>query len=243
VTAPEKIAMRIAIRRERRRRSGSDHPGLKNSHSWPPFFDRLERLTHSLALTHKTESPLFILVSTDLFLRQGFRHAPYPLSNGWAATTLDQALDLLPKAPNVQLLVDINHTDVSVIETLDKLRRTGFDHPQHNLYLLLPAQDKVLLRFIKAIGPVRVINRQSPFRTIRKKLLNPSPLPFSRQSHFSRDEWLILTAMAQGRSLKSIASDHHKNYHRVTYRLTCIIARLKLKHRSALLHLLQKLSG
>lgn len=235
--------MRIAIRRERRRRSGSDHPGLKNTHSWPPFFDRLERLTHSLALTHKTESPLFILVSTDLFLRQGFRYAPYPLSNGWATTTLDHAIDLLPKAPQAQLLVDIRHTDASIIETLDRLRHISFENPQHHLYLLLPAQDKAVLRFIKSVGLVRIINRQAPFRTLRKKLLTPTPLHYDRKHHFSRDEWLILMALTQGRSLKSIASDYDKSYHRVVYRLARIVERLKLKHRSDLLHLLQKLSG
>lgn len=235
--------MRIAIRRERRRRSGTDHPGFKNPHAWPPFFDRLERLTHSLALTHKTDSPLFILVSSDRFLRQGFRFAPYPLSNGWVTSTLDLALDLLPRAPGVQLLVDVFYTEETAIETLDRLRRISFDYPQNLIHLITPTQDKKALRFMKAVAALRIISRQSPFRTLRKKLLMPQPVRFSRKSHFSRDEWLILMALNQGRTLKSIASDYDKNYHRVIYRLGRIVERLKLKHRSELIHLLQNLSA
>lgn len=235
--------MRIAIRRERRRRSGTDHPGFKNPHAWPPFFDRLERLTHSLALTHKTDSPLFILVSSDRFLRQGFRFAPYPLSNGWVTSTLDLALDLLPRAPGVQLLVDVFYTEETAIETLDRLRRISFDYPQNLIHLITPTQDKKALRFMKAVAALRIISRQSPFRTLRKKLLMPQPVRFSRKSHFSRDEWLILMALTQGRTLKSIASDYDKNYHRVIYRLGRIVERLKLKHRSELIHLLQNLSA
>lgn len=235
--------MRIATRRERRRRSGTDHPGFKNPHAWPPFFDRLERLTHSLALTHKTDSPLFILVSSDRFLRQGFRFAPYPLSNGWVTSTLDLALDLLPRAPGVQLLVDVFYTEETAIETLDRLRRISFDYPQNLIHLITPTQDKKALRFMKAVAALRIISRQSPFRTLRKKLLMPQPVRFSRKSHFSRDEWLILMALTQGRTLKSIASDYDKNYHRVIYRLGRIVERLKLKHRSELIHLLQNLSA
>lgn len=235
--------MRIAIRRERRRRSGTDHPGFKNPHAWPPFFDRLERLTHSLALTHKTDSPLFILVSSDRFLRQGFRFAPYPLSNGWVTSTLDLALDLLPRAPGVQLLVDVFYTEETAIETLDRLRRISFDYPQNLIHLITPTQDKKALRFMKAVAALRIISRQSPFRTLRKKLLMPQPVRFSRKSHFSRDEWLILMALTQGRTLKSIASDYDKDYHRVIYRLGRIVERLKLKHRSELIHLLQNLSA
>ncbi|CAH6635223.1 DNA-binding response regulator [Pseudocitrobacter vendiensis] len=235
--------MRIAIRRERRRRSGTDHPGFKNPHDWPPFFDRLERLTHSLALTHKTDSPHFILVSSDQFLRHGFRFAPYPLSNGWVTSTLDNALDLLPKAPGVQLLVDIYYTDAPAIETLDRLRRISFEYPQNYIHLIAPTQDKKALRFMKAVTALRIISRHSPFRTLRKKLLMPQPIQFNRKSHFSRDEWLILMALTQGRSLKSIASDHDKDYHRIIYRLGRIVERLKLQHRSELIHLLQNLSA
>ena len=87
-----------------------------------------------------------------------------------------------------------------------------------------------------------MLERQLTALAMQQTLLEaPAPVG-NRKEWFSRDEWPILQALSQGRSLRQIAQLQNRPYSRIIYRLSCILAKLGLNHRHELLHLLNNLS-
>ncbi|MBM3069786.1 LuxR C-terminal-related transcriptional regulator [Lelliottia sp. RWM.1] len=233
--------MRMTVRRYRRRRTGSDSLGFAHSPLRLPFFDRLEFLSQSVNQTRKTDAPFIILVTQDNFLRAGFLHGQYPLSNCYDYETLEPAFNALELWPSARLVVDTDSNTTTLIEMLDQLRRYSLYPPFLTPHLLIRADDYDTRLFCKAAGPFQILERQLPAAAIQQGLLEDEP-PGINKEWFSRDEWPVLQELSRGKSLRDIALAQNRPYSRVVYRLGCILDKLGLHHRQQLLHLLNNLS-
>ncbi len=234
--------MRMMVRRNRRRRAGSDSPGFTLSPSPLPFFDRLEFLSQAIHQTRKTDAPFIILVTQDNFLRAGFLHGHSPLSNCCDYLTLEAAFSALHHWPSARLVVDIDSRTTTLLEMLEPLRRYSLYPPFYTPHLLIRADDYDTRLFCKAAGPFQVLERQLTSRALHQLLLETSHPPGLRKAWFSRTEWLVLQELSRGLSLRQIALLHNSPYSRIVYRLRTILSRLGLDHRHDLLHLLNNLS-
>lgn len=235
--------MRMTVRRYRRRRTGSDTLGFTHSPLTPPFFDRLEFLSQSANLTHKTDAPFIVLVTEDHFLRTGFMNGQFPLSCCCDYSTLEDAFSALNQWPSARLVVDIESRSTSLIDRLDQLRRYSLYPPFLMPHLLVRADDYDTRLFCKTAGPFHVLERQLTAATLQRCLLEEKPAPGLPDEWFTRTEWPLLQALSQGKTLRQISVMQNRPYSRVIYRLSCILAKLGLNHRQQLLHLLNNLSG
>lgn len=234
--------MRMTVRRDRRRRTGSDSPGFARSRLHSPFFDRLEFLSQSINQTRKTDTPFIILATRDIFLRTGFQHGPSPMNNCDGYTQLEPAIEAMETWPRARLIVDVEHLTKSIIDTLSRLRRVSLHSPHPVVHLLIRADDYDTRLFCKATGPFHIIDRQTPANALLQALAESNPEPTKRREWFSREEWLIIQALSQGESLKTIALHRDRPYHRIVYRTARILNKLGLNHRQELLILLHRLS-
>ncbi|MCG3100955.1 DNA-binding response regulator [Enterobacter cloacae] len=234
--------MPMTVRRYRRRRTGSDALGFTHSPFAPPFFDRLEFLSQSSNLTHKTDAPFIILITEDHYLRTGLLNGPFPLSSCCNHTTLDDAFDALAQWPSARLVVDIESRSTGLIEKLDQLRRHSLYPPFLTPWLLVRADNYDTRLFCKAAGPFHVIERQLNAAVLQQTLLDARLPTGSDKDWFSRTEWPILQALSRGKTLRQIALMQNRPYSRIIYRLSRILLKLGLSNRQELLHLLNNLS-
>lgn len=234
--------MRMTVRRYRRRRTGSDALGFTHSPFAPPFFDRLEFLSQSTNLTHKTDAPFIILVTEDHFLRAGFLNGPFPLSSCSDYPVLEDAFSALNQWPSARLVVDIDSRATALIEKLDKLRRYSLYPPFLTPNLLIRADDYDTRLFCKAAGPFQVLERQLTASALQQCLLEAKTPQGSAKEWFTRSEWPLLQELSRGKTLRQIALMQNRPYSRIIYRLGCILTKLGLNHRQELLHLLNNLS-
>lgn len=234
--------MGMTVRRYRRRRTGSDALGFTRSPFAPPFFDRLEFLSQSTSLTHKTDAPFIILVTEDHYLRTGLMKGSFPLNCCADYTLLEDALAAVNQWPTARLVVDIDSRATPLIEKLDRLRRYCLYPPFLIPHLLIRADDYDTRLFCKAAGPFHVLERQLPAAALQQYLLETKPPQGSVKEWFTRSEWPILQELSRGKTLRQIALIQNHPYSRIIYRLGCILTKLGLNHRQELLHLLNNLS-
>lgn len=156
--------MGMTVRRYRRRRTGSDALEFTRSPFAPPFFDRLEFLSQSTSLTHKTDAPFIILVTEDHYLRTGMLNGNFPLSCCSDYPVLEDALSALNQWPSARLVVDIDSRATALIDKLDQLRRYSLYPPFLTPIYLSGQMITILACSAKRRGPFMYLNVSCPLR-------------------------------------------------------------------------------
>lgn len=230
--------MSIVMRRERRRRNLT--PAQSQARPLPHFalIERLDLLSY-----HGRSNENRILVTCDHFLAQGVRHSPAPLCYCAIYPELSEALNAVRGVQPTCLIVDIEGWPTPTLLILNQLLELQKRHPALEIALLTQEKTFAYRRFLQAACLCRLIDKHLELKQLR------DALQFSRRPHpsaprlFKAREWSILQLMAQGLSLCEIARYQQRPYHRITYRVNCIINLLHLEKRQQLLSLLQKISA
>lgn len=230
--------MSIMLRRERRRRNLTP----LQSHARPlPHFALVER--HDLLSHHGRANENRILVTCDYFLALGIHHSPPPLCYCTIYNNLDEALNVVRGTQPLNLIIDIEGWPVPTLDILNHLLDLHKRHPGLEISLITPEKAFSYRRFLQAACLCRLIDKHLELKQLRDALqYRRLPLPASHRL-FKTREWSVLMLMARGLSLCEIARHQQRPYHRITYRVNCIIALLRLEKRQQLLSLLQKISA
>lgn len=229
--------MRAVLRRDRRRRN------LLASQSNPLPLPHHALVEHSNLLEPGPRPPeLHTIITGDRFLAEGLRHSPAPLCYYPIVTNTDDALLALTKNNRASIIVDMDRLAVPVMSLIEQLRTLRIQQPEMQITLLTLNTDRGVLDFLHAACQARFIDKRLPLNELWEKLQRYKPLGADRERTFSHKEWRILQQMTQGYSLRVIAQNQQQPYHRVTYRIARILARLNLQRRLQLIQLLQRVS-
>ncbi|WP_417642039.1 hypothetical protein [Enterobacter kobei] len=233
--------MRIASRREKHRRERGD-TRITPHHKLPPLFiDRLERLSLQLHDKRPQPSATQLLVSSDRYLAFAFcRMLPVgrPIVFFPSLALAEPRLD---DHAMTTLMVDMASLTTSRFAATGTLRDLARRRADLNIYLLTSRHDPPVLQFFRAVGPFHLLERQQALASWHQALSVPPSLTPAVAS-FSAQEWQILTALAQGISLKDFSRQHRTPYHRIVYRVNRLIQRLQLPDRQSLILLLHRLT-
>lgn len=230
--------MRVMLRRERRRRNTMDFQG----HSLPlphnALVERGDLLSHTARYCDYR-----ILVTRDRYLASGIRHSPVPLCLCRIVDDIEDALNIVHQTQPLCLIVDLEGCGEPVIRLLDRLRALQERYPVMDIALITQETDPGSRLFLQAAFRCRIIDKRLALITAREALqlhAQPSPEP---PRLFKTKEWSVLMLMSNGLSLCQIARQQLRPYHRVIYRVGCILALLRLSHRHQLLRLLQRINA
>lgn len=230
--------MRVLLRRERRRRNVMDYQGnaLPLPHS--TLVDKLDLLRHPTR-----SAGLRVLVTRNHFLATGIRHSPLPLCHTTIYDDLSEALHHVRQSPPLSLIIDLEGWSVATLPLLNQLRELHQTYPALDIALIAAETETAARLFLQSACSCRFIDRRLALKTIRNELqLQGQRFTFPPRG-FKAREWSVLILMAQGRSLSEIARLQERPYHRVVYRMGCVLTLLGLGHRHQLLRLLQKING
>lgn len=230
--------MRIIQRRERRRRNVMALQGL----SLPLPHNTL--VEHG-ALRHHTAryGDRRILVTRDRYLASGIRHSPVPLSLCRIYDDINDALETLQQTQPLCLIVDLEDCQQPVISLLDQLRDVQRRYPELGMVLMTSETDPVSYPFLQRVCRCRIVDKHMALPMTREALLAQSLTPLLPQRLFKAKEWSVLLLMAKGHSLSHVARLQIRPYHRIIYRVGCILNLLGLGHRQHLLRVLQRVSA
>lgn len=233
--------MRVVLRRERRRRNINDIRGCRLPLPHYALIDRVDLLAQPVASRAASLNSTLILVTHDSYLANGIRHSPPPLSYSTIFTRLEDALHAQQKWTSARVIVDLNGGMSSILEIMSTLRSLSHKKPELTFDLLADSRDREILRFIEATCLCRIINRRFTLSMVQQSLAFPRVLFDNPRERFTRSEWEIIRLMAQGVSLRHIAEQQQRPYHRVIYRLTRILSLLQLQKRQQFIRLLQRI--
>lgn len=235
--------MRVMLRRERRRRNVIDFQG----HSLPlphnALVERNDLLNHTARYTD-----YLILVTRDKYLAYGVRYSPVPLCLCRIYDDLDEALRVVHKILPLCLIVDLEGWPQPTLILLDQLRALQKKYPTMEIVLITPNTDDLTRLFLQASCGCRIIDKRLALLQARSALqfndeaanhAAPPDLP----RRFKQKEWSVLMLMSQGHSLCNIARLQLRPYHRIIYRVGCVLTLLRLDHRQQLLRLIQRING
>lgn len=230
--------MRVMLRRERRRRNMMDFQG----HSLPlphnALVDRGDLLNHTARYCDYR-----ILVTRDHYLAIGVRHSPVPLCLCRIYDDFDEALNVVRQTLPLCLIVDLEGWSQPTLTLLDRLRDLQQRHPQIDIALITPETDRESLRFLQASCRCRIIDKRLALVQARHAFqLHDPPQPLVSRL-FKSKEWSVLMLMSNGHSLCNIARQQLRPYHRIIYRVGCVLSLLRLNHRQQLLRLLQRVNA
>ncbi|SNY62325.1 hypothetical protein [Enterobacter sp. CC120223-11] len=230
--------MRIILRRERRRRNVMALQGR----SLPLPHNTL--VEHG-ALRHHTArySDRRILVTRDRYLASGIRHSPIPLCLCRIYEDINEALATVNQTQPLCLIVDLEDCQQPVMSLLDQLRDVQHRNPELDIVLMASETDPVSYSFLQRVCRCRIVDKQIALPGTRDVLLAPSLTPLLPQRLFKAKEWSVLLLMAKGHSLSHVARLQIRPYHRIIYRVGCIMTLLGLGHRQQLLRVLQRVSA
>jgi fimbrial regulator len=235
--------MRVMLRRERRRRNIMDFQG----HSLPlphnALVERNDLLNHTARYTDYR-----ILVTRDKYLAFGVRHSPVPLCLCRIYDDIDEALQVVHHILPLCLIIDLEGWSQPTLILLDRLRALQKKHPAMEIALITPDTDSRTRLFLQASCGCRIIDKRLALLQARSALqlnqeLPKNNLPVSVPRRFKSKEWSVLMLMSQGHSLCHIARMQLRPYHRIIYRVGCVLSLLKLGHRQQLLRLIQRING
>lgn len=230
--------MSIILRRERRRRNFTSIQSHARS---LPHFALVER--HDLLSHHGRANENRILVTCDYFLALGIHHSPAPLCYCAIYDNLDEALNAVCGTQSLNLIIDIEGWPIPTLVILNHLLELHKRHPSLEISLITPEKNFSYRRFLQAACLCRLIDKHLELKQLRDALqYRRLPLPAPHRL-FKSKEWSVLLLMARGLSLCEIAHHQQRPYHRITYRVNCIISLLRLEKRQQLLNLLQKISA
>ncbi|MGU3413289.1 hypothetical protein ACLBW2_01700 [Enterobacteriaceae bacterium C23F] len=230
--------MRIILRRERRRRNVMALQG----HSLPlPHNALVERG----ALRHHTArySDRRILVTRDRYLASGIRYSPVPLCLCRIYEDINEALANIHQTQPLSLIVDLEDCQQPVMSLLDRLRDVQRRYPGLDIVLMTAEVDPLSSPFLQRICRCRIVDKHIALLQTRDALLAQSPTPALPHRLFKTKEWSVLVLMAKGLSLSHVARQQIRPYHRIIYRVGCILTLLGLSHRQQLLRVLQRVSA
>jgi len=230
--------MRIILRRERRRRNVMALQGR----SLPLPHNTL--VEHG-ALRHHTArySDRRILVTQDRYLASGIRHSPVPLCLCRIYEDINEALTTVHQTQPLCLIVDLEGCQQPVMSLLDRLREVQHRNPELDIVLIASKADPVSYSFLQRACRCRIVDKHIALPGTRDILLAKSLTPLLPQRLFKAKEWSVLLLMAKGYSLSHVARLQIRPYHRIIYRVGCILTLLGLGHRHQLLRVLQRVSA
>ena len=190
-------AMRMTVRRYRRRRTGSDALGFTHS-PFAPLFRPARIFEPVHPSTSQNRRALYYSGHGRSFPAHRFSERPVSLSSCSDYPTLDEAFQALNQWPAARLVVDIESRTTALMEKLDQLRRHSLYPPFLTPYLLVRADNYDTRLFCKAAGPFHVLERQSTAAALQHSLMDISPPQGSSKEWFSRGEWPILQELSRG---------------------------------------------
>lgn len=230
--------MRVMLRRERRRRNIMEFQG----HSLPlphnALVERSDLLNHTARYCE-----YHILVTRDHYLATGVRHSPVPLSLCRIFDDIDEALDVVHLTHPLGLIIDLEGQILPVITLLDRLRMLQQDYPALDIVLITPDVDPAAQRFLQATCHCRVLDKRLALFQARAALHLQSQVQTLLPRLFKAKEWSVLMMMSEGYTLCHIARLQVRPYHRIIYRVGCVLTLLRLNHRHQLLRLLQRVGA
>lgn len=235
--------MRTVRRRERRRRNMTEEQGYQLPLPHFALIESAELLNPTSGLTKNAADP--ILVTHDRYLIGGMRYSAAPLSHCRIYDTLADAFAAVKDAVAGNLIVDPEGLAQPLLTTLDLIRHQQKYAPTLSVTLLLSSSQRDVQRFIKSACRCRILNRHAVLDAVRLTPTAPeagADAPSAR-GDFNAREWDILIQLAHGRTLREIARAQQRPYHRIIYRLGCILTRLKYTQRQQLLRLLQQVNN
>lgn len=230
--------MRVILRRERRRRNIMDFQGHALPLPHNALVERSELLNHTVRYCDYR-----ILVTRDHYLALGVRHSPMPLCLCRIYDDIDVALNAICHTLPMCLIVDLEGWNLPIVTLLDRLRHVQQRYPAMDIALITSVTDADSLQFLQTACHCRIIDKRLALLQARHAL------QFHGQTHavlprlFKAKEWSVLMLMSQGHSLCHIARLQIRPYHRVIYRVGCVLSLLRLSHRQQLLRLLQRVNA
>ncbi|MFW0765990.1 helix-turn-helix transcriptional regulator [Trabulsiella odontotermitis] len=235
--------MRVVLRRERRRRNVTPVGGSRLPLPHYALVDRLDLLANPATNQVASLGDRLLLVTQDNYLATGIRYCPPSLACSTIFPCLEDALDARQKWGSSHIIIDLNGSTTSVLDTLHQLHLISQQQPELAVDLLTEVDDREIVHFIEASCLCRIIDRRITLSGVQQALAFPRVVFNNPRTRFSRQEWQIIRLMAHGMTLRNIATQQNRPYHRIIYRLTRILALLKLPKRQQFIRLLQRLSG
>lgn len=229
--------MRVMLRRERRRRNIMDFQGHSRPLPHNALVERNDLLNHTARYADYR-----VLVTRDNYLAFGVRHSPIPLSLCRIYNDFDEALHVVHKTLPLCFIVDLEGWPQPTLILLDRLRELQKKYQTMEIALITPDTHSRTRQFLQASCGCRIIDKRLALMQIRSALQLNSDTPDSLARGFKTKEWSVLMLMAQGHSLCHIARLQLRPYHRIIYRVGCILSLLELEHRQQLLRLLQRIN-
>lgn len=230
--------MRVMLRRERRRRNIMEFQG----HSLPlphnALVDRSDLLNHTARYCE-----YHILVTRDCYLANGVRHSPVPLCLCRIFDDIDEALDVVRLTHPPGLIIDLEGQNLAVFTLLDRLRMLQQKYPALDVVLLTPEVDTDAQLFLQAACHCRVLDKRLALFQARDALHPQNQNQPFLPRLFKAKEWSVLMMMSKGYALCHIARLQVRPYHRIIYRVGCVLTLLRLNHRHQLLRLLQRVGA
>ncbi|MBV8042066.1 hypothetical protein [Pluralibacter sp.] len=226
-------------RRERRRRNIAEEQGYQLPLPHFALIESADLFNPAAGLTKHTADP--VLVTHDRYLIYGMRHSAAPLSLCRIYDTLADAFANVKHTAPVSLIVDPEGLAQPLLTTLDLIRQQQKYTPGLVVTLLLSTSQQDVQHFVKSACRCIIFRRHAVIDAIRQTP-TASDTPTAR-GDFNAREWGILLQLAQGRTLREIAREQQRPYHRIIYRLSCILTRLKYNQRQQLLRLLQQVNN
>ncbi len=230
--------MRVMLRRERRRRNIMEFQGYSLSLPHNTLVERGALLNHT---AHYSDHR--ILVTRDSYLASGIRHSPVPLCLCRIYADIDEALAAVQQIQPLYLIVDLEGWEMPVLALLDHLRSLQRRYPAVEMVLITPELDPVTQQFLQSALRCRLIEKRLALPLAREALQRTVEALPAQVRLFKPKEWSVLMLMAQGHSLSHIARLQIRPYHRIVYRVGCILSLLQLNHRQQLLRVLQRVSA
>lgn len=230
--------MRVMLRRERRRRNIIEFQGYSLSLPHNALVERGVLLNHT---AHYSDHR--ILVTRDSYLASGIRHSPAPLCLCRIYADIDEALAAVQQIQPLYLIIDLEGWEMPVLALLDSLRNLQHRYQAVEMVLMTPELDPVTQQFLQSALRCRLIEKRLALPLAREALQRIVDTLPAHARLFKTKEWSVLMLMAQGHSLSHISRLQIRPYHRIVYRVGCILSLLQLSHRQQLLRVLQRVSA
>jgi fimbrial protein FimY len=234
--------MRVVLRRERRRRNVTPVCGSRLPLPHYALVDRIDLLAQPGTTRAAALNDSLILVTNDHYLANGIRHSPPPLAGSTILPHLEEAMNAQQKWVSTRIIIDLNGSTSSVLDMMYQLHLISRHQPELAFDLLTEVNDLEIIRFIEASCLCRIIDRRFTLRDVQQTLAFPRVVLNNPRERFLSQEWEIIRLMARGMTLRNIADAQQRPYHRIIYRLTRMLALLKLKKRQQFIRLLQRLN-
>ncbi|KFB98083.1 transcriptional regulator of fimbriae expression [Trabulsiella guamensis ATCC 49490] len=234
--------MRVVLRRDRRRRNVNLMCGSRLPLPHYALVDRVDLVTQPVVIRAASLTERLILVTHDNYLANGIRHSPPPLTSSAIFPCLREAMHARQRSDSARVIIDLNGCTLPVFDVLHQLHLISRQKPGLAFDLLTETDDPEIVRFIEASCLCRIIDRRFTLSGIQRALAFPRVIFNNPRDRFISQEWEIIRLMAQGLTLRNIAAQQQRPYHRIIYRLARILALLKIKKRQQFIRLLQRIS-